>query len=417
MDKFVIEGGHRLEGSVRVGGAKNATLPIMAASLLVEGETRLHNVPRLRDVDSMAEMLEVLGATVQRDGSSMVIDTTDVNRFEAPYELVRRMRASIYVLGPLTARLGEARVSLPGGCAWGHRPVDLHVRGMASLGAEVTLEHGYIHTKSSRLRGGSIHFDVVSVGATANVMMAAVLADGSTTLTNCAREPHVLALGECLQGMGAEIRGLGTGTIEIDGVDSLRPTEFTIIPDTIEAGTFAVAAVITHGDLELQGVCGADCRSIFDRLEASGATIDVTGDVARVRSTGRPGRQDIRTAPHPGFPTDMQAQLMALLAVADGTSSIVEGIYPDRFTHVPELRRMGADIRVTQNTAIVHGVESLQGAPVMATDLRASAAMVLAGLVAEGETTVRRVYHIDRGYEQIEKKLAALGAQIRRASD
>ncbi len=422
MDAFVIEGGRRLEGELRVSGSKNAALPILAATLLADGVSVIHNVPGLRDLQSMIELLESMGVEVSRSGTTVEVDPSGLKSAEAPYELVRKMRASIYVLGPLLARHGHARVSLPGGCAWGPRPVNLHIEGMRSLGAAIELDHGYIDARAEELRGAHIVLDVVSVGASANLLLAASRARGVTVIENAAREPHIVALGGFLARMGARIEGLGSDTLRIEGVDRLRGAEFSIRPDYIEAGTLAVAAAITDGDLTIRDFPLADCHPSVGLLEAAGARIDRIDEGAergtvRVRRAGKLRALSVTTAPHPGFPTDMQAQLMALSSVAEGTSVITEAIYPDRFTHVPELRRMGARITLRGNVAVVEGATSLAGAPVMATDLRASAAMVLAGLIAEGETTVRRVYHIDRGYEAIERKLAAVGARIRRVAD
>lgn len=417
MDYFVIEGGRPLSGTVPIGGAKNAVLPLMTAALLAPGRHVFHNVPLLRDVDTMARVLEVLGARCQRTDHSLLVDTTDVSSVEAPYDLVRTMRASVYVLGPLLARYGHARVSLPGGCAWGPRPVDLHIRGMEMLGAEVTLEHGYIVANAERLRGASIHHAVTSVGATGNIMMAAALAEGVTVIDNAACEPEITALGEYLVQMGARIRGLGTTRVEIEGVRDLTPGEVSVIPDRIEAGTFLVAGAITGSTIRLRHVNTDHLTAVIRVLEAMGSRI--VGDNHDLVVSG-PERSDagtVETEPFPGFPTDMQAQVMALASIARGTSTITETIYHDRFTHVPELNRLGADIRVDGNVATIHGVRHLSGATVMATDLRASAALILAALCAEGETTIRRIYHIDRGYENIEEKLAALGASVRRGRE
>ncbi len=419
MDRFVIEGGRPLRGELRLSGSKNAALPMLAAALLADGESVLHNVPALRDVESMIELLGSMGARLARSGTTVTVDPSPLATAEAPYELVRKMRASIYVLGPLLARFGRARVSLPGGCAWGPRPVDLHIEGMRELGATIELDHGYIDARATSLKGKRIVLDVVSVGASANLMMAASLAEGTTVIVNAAREPHISSLGSFLRAMGARVEGLGTDAITIEGVASLSPAEHTIRPDYIEAGTMTIAAAMTGGDLLLRDFPVADCQPTTALLGDAGVSIErVDGDEAlgtvRVRRRGSLNAVSVTTAPHPGFPTDMQAQLMAMLALGGGTSVITEAIYPDRFSHVPELRRMGARIELRGNVAVVEGVERLAGAPVMATDLRASAAMVLAGLVAEGETILRRVYHIDRGYEVIEKKLRSVGAEIRR---
>ncbi|MAE70357.1 MAG: UDP-N-acetylglucosamine 1-carboxyvinyltransferase [Gemmatimonadetes bacterium] len=419
MDRFVIEGGRPLRGELRVSGSKNAALPMLAAALLADGESVLHNVPALRDVDSMIELLGSMGARVTRSGTTVTIDPAPLATAEAPYEFVRKMRASIYVLGPLLARFGRARVSLPGGCAWGPRPVDLHIEGMRTLGAAIELDHGYIDARATSLLGKRIVLDVVSVGATANLMMAACLAEGTTSIVNAAREPHISALGSFLVEMGAQIQGLGTDVVTIEGVARLSPAEHSVRPDYIEAGTMAIASAVTGGDLLLRDFPMEDCRPMMALLGDSGVSLervdrDEAVETVRIRRRGPLSAVSVTTAPHPGFPTDMQAQLMAMLALGSGTSVITEAIYPDRFSHVPELRRMGARIELHGNVAVVEGVERLAGAPVMATDLRASAAMVLAGLVAEGETILRRVYHIDRGYEAIEKKLRSVGAEIRR---
>ncbi len=423
MDQFVIVGGVPLRGEIEVGGSKNAALPMLAAALLADGCTTIRNVPRLRDVQSMLALLESMGVQSRYSGHTVVLDSSTLRLAEAPYELVRKMRASIYVLGPLLARFGYARVSLPGGCAWGPRPIDLHLRGLEALGARIALRHGYVEARAERLRGSRIVLDVVSVGATANLLMAASLAAGTTVIENAAREPHIVALGEMLRAMGAPIDGLGTHTITIEGQSSLRGVEVNNRPDYIEAGTLAVAAVITGGDLHLTSFPLEDCRPSLAVLEEAGGVIEPLKSAAgeskvRVRRAAAGLRAvSLTTAPHPGFPTDMQAQMMALLTIAPGTSLITEGIYADRFSHVPELRRMGAEIALRSNVAVIQGRPGLAGAPVMATDLRASAAMVLAALVAEGETRIRRVYHIDRGYEAIEKKLARLGARIQRVQE
>jgi UDP-N-acetylglucosamine 1-carboxyvinyltransferase len=417
MDKIVIEGGERLEGVVHVSGAKNATLPVMAATLLAPGVYQLTNAPSLVDVRTMGKMLGVLGAEVEHHDHSITINTANCCTHEAPYELVKQMRASIFVLGPLLARHGKARVSLPGGCAWGPRPVDFHIRAMQDLGARVELEHGYIVAECDRLRGNTVHFDTPSVGATENTMMAASVADGTTIIENAAREPEIGAVGDFLRSMGAVIEGDGTDRITIHGVDELHAADAAIIPDRIEAGTFMVAAAITGGDVLLTGVRKEHCSAVIMKLKETGAVITEEELGLRVQGPVWAQAVNVTTAPYPGFPTDMQAQFMALMSVADGSSVITDTIYADRFAHVPELNRLGANINVDRNVAVVTGVKSLSGAKVMATDLRASAALILAGLVAEGWTKVSRVYHIDRGYESIEKKLAALGAKIERVRE
>lgn len=414
MDRLIVRGGARLAGEVRISGAKNAALPMMAATLLAPGQFRLRNVPDLVDVKTMAHVLRVLGARVEHENHTLVIDTTGSSYHEAPYELVRTMRASVCVLGPVLARHGRARVSLPGGCAWGPRPVDFHIRAMQELGATVEIEHGYIVAEAPRLRGARIHFETSSVGATENAMMAAVTADGTTVLENAAREPEVGALAELLRAMGGRVEGDGTGTITIEGVSSLHEADVEVVPDRIEAGTFMVAAAITGGDVLLRGARRDHMSSLVVKLTEAGAEVGDAQGGLRVVGPLWPHSVNVTTAPYPGFPTDMQAQAMALMTVADGTSVITETIYADRFSHAPELRRLGADITLDRNVAIVTGVKRLSGASVMATDLRASAALILAGLVAEGETEISRVYHIDRGYEAIERKLAALGAQVQR---
>jgi UDP-N-acetylglucosamine 1-carboxyvinyltransferase len=414
MDKLRITGGRPLRGAVAISGAKNAALPVMAATLLVPGVHRLRNVPRLRDTRTFARVLELLGAKVAFDGNLCTIDSAGVNSMEAPYELVKTMRASIYVLAPLLARFGAARVSLPGGCAWGPRPVNLHLSGLQAMGAALDIEHGYIVGRNVKLKGATFAFDVVSVGATAQLMMAAVLADGTTVLENVAIEPDITALGEVLVACGARIEGLGTRQLSIRGVRSLQPIDATIIPDRIEAATFAAAAAMTGGQLKLEGVVPAHFDAVLLKLEEAGSTVARAADSVTVIGPARPKAVNVVTQPFPGFPTDMQAQMIAVSAIASGTSVIEDTVYLDRFTHVPELARMGASIELKGNVAVVKGVEGLSGAPVMATDLRASASLVLAGLVAQGETLIDRIYHLDRGYEALETKLGALGARIQR---
>ncbi len=417
MEKIVIEGGRALNGQVEVGGAKNAALPIMAATLLAQGVHTIKNVPRLRDVRTMGRLLELLGARVETQAHTMTIDTTSADSTEAPYELVKTMRASIYVLGPLLARHGKARVSLPGGCAWGPRPVNLHLTGMEELGAGVELDHGYVLAKADKLRGGKVTFDVTSVGATGNVLMASVLAEGTTVIDNAACEPDIVDLAGFLSAMGARIEGAGTKRVTVTGVDSLEPVEYTIIPDRIEAATFMVAGALMGGEVKIAGCRPGHCSAVMAKLEDAGAVLEAGEDYVIVTGAGRPKPVKVTTAPYPGFPTDVQAQAIALAGVASGTSTITDTIYLDRFTHVPELVRLGADIDLDGNVAVVRGVESLSGAPVMATDIRASAALILAGLRAEGRTDVSRIYHIDRGYEAIESKLTALGAGIWREDE
>ncbi len=412
MDKIVIEGGRRLEGTVSISGAKNAALPILAASLLTDGTCRFTNVPALRDITSIIQLLQSLGARVERQADEVVVNAASLASSEAPYDLVRKMRASILVLGPLLARLQHARVSLPGGCAIGARPINLHLKGLALLGAEIDLQHGYVEARAKRLRGAEIYFDTVSVTGTENLLMAAALAEGVTVLRNAAREPEVVALAEVLNRMGAQIEGAGTAVIKIEGVDRLNSVEATIIPDRIEAGTFMVAAALTSGDVTLTGCEGEHLGAVCDKLVQAGARIDQASGRIRVQGVRPIESLDIRTQTYPGFPTDMQAQFMVLMSVAKGQSIIAETIFENRFIHVSELKRLGADIVVSGDTAVIRGQSALSGAPVMASDLRASASLILAGLVAEGVTEVSRVYHLDRGYERIETKLQQLGASI-----
>jgi len=417
MDKFVIYGRTVLKGEVEISGSKNAALPIMAASLLASGIYRIHNIPRLRDVRTMAHLLRIIGAKVDFENHSMTIDTSRTDFPEAPYELVKTMRASIYVLGPLLARFGKARVSLPGGCAWGPRPVDLHLKGMEALGAKLKLEQGYIIARARRLNGAHIYLDVPSVGATGNIMMAATLAEGTTIIENAAEEPEIVNLGEFLIAMGAHISGLGTKFIRIEGEKKLQSTDFTIIPDRIETGTFLVAGLITGGEVLVKNSNPQHLHEVLAKLREAGAMLEVDGDKIYLKSTGIIKPTNVTTAVYPGYPTDMQAQWIALMSLAQGGSVVTDTIYPDRFTHVPELQRLGADIVLKNNSAFVRGVKKLTGAPVTSTDLRASASLVLAALAAEGRSDVHRVYHIDRGYESIEKKLQQLGARISREDD
>jgi UDP-N-acetylglucosamine 1-carboxyvinyltransferase len=419
LNKLHIEGGAKLEGDVRISGAKNATLPILAATLLAEEPVVIANVPHLRDVTTTIELLARMGVTVTMDERMHIeVDSTTLREPFAPYELVRTMRASILVLGPMLARFGRADVSLPGGCAIGARPVDLHVAGLTALGADITIEDGYIKARADRLRGARLVLDTVTVTGTENLMMAAVLAEGRTTIENAAREPEVADLAACLNQMGARISGAGTDTIVIDGVDAVGGTRYTVLPDRIEAGTYLVAAAVTGGCVRVTSVRPDHLDAICAKLQDAGAHIETGADWVRLDMGGaRPRSVDLRTAPYPAFPTDMQAQFTALNAVAEGVGTISETIFENRFMHVLELQRMGAHIRLEGNTAVIQGVERLNGAPVMATDLRASASLVLAGLVAEGTTVVDRIYHIDRGYECIEEKLSGLGANIRRVPD
>jgi len=418
MDKLIIEGGATLKGRVKVSGAKNAALPIIAATLLAPGKNIIGNVPRLRDISTMSKLLETMGVTVERDGDSLKINASSVSNPTAPYELVKTMRASVLVLGPLVACCKEAIVSLPGGCAIGARPIDLHLKGLEALGAEVKLEHGYVHAKAKRLKGAKFVFDIATVTGTENIMMAAVLAEGKTILENAAREPEVEDLAKALISMGARITGAGTDTIVIEGVSSLQPVNgYKVMPDRIEAATFLCAAAITNGDLLVSNAIPEHVEAVTGKLTETGSEISFEEGGIRVRGPETVRAADVRTMPFPGFPTDMQAQIMALLSVADGLSVISETIFENRFMHVSELVRLGADIVVEGRSAVVRGVKYLDGAPVMATDLRASASLVLAGLRARGLTEVSRIYHLDRGYESIEKKLETLGARITRTRE
>lgn len=416
MDKFVIQGGKPLAGTIAISGAKNASLALMPATLLAGGTYHLTNTPNLRDVWSMSRLLGAMGVFCELNGNDLFVDSSTVTSFEAPYEHVKTMRASFYVLGPLLGRFGQAKVSLPGGCAWGPRPVDLHLKGMEKLGASIDLEAGYVVAKSpgERLHGAKIHFDISSVGATGNVLMAAVLARGATRITNAALEPEITALARMLVKMGARIEGIGTTTLEIEGVDELKPVDEETIPDRIEAGTYLIAAAMTGGKITVTNVNPYHLTAVIAKLEEAGCVIDVNSDSIELRMEGEPKPVDNTTAVYPGFPTDLQAQWMAFMMTAPGVSHITDTIYHDRFKHVPELQRLGADITVTDNSAVVIGGAKLSGASVMSTDLRASASLILAGLVAEGRSEVLRIYHIDRGYESIEKKLQSLGADIRR---
>ncbi|WP_374381360.1 UDP-N-acetylglucosamine 1-carboxyvinyltransferase [Thermomonas sp.] len=416
MQKIVVQGGQRLEGEVRISGAKNAVLPILCATLLADAPVRITNVPRLHDVLTTAKLLAGLGAGVVHEGDVLSVDPRSVDRHVAPYELVKTMRASVLVLGPLLARFGDAEVSLPGGCAIGSRPVDLHIKGLQALGAEIVVDHGFIKARSDgRLKGARHVFELVSVGATENVMMAAALAEGTTVLENAAMEPEIVDLADCLNAMGARVRGAGTHTVTIEGVASLGACEHAVVADRIETGTFLVAAAMTGGRIVATHARPDTLDVVLDKLREAGAEVTTDGDLISLDMHGkRPRAVNITTAPHPAFPTDMQAQFMALDCIADGVGVVNETIFENRFMHVNELLRLGADIRVDGHTAVVRGVPQLSGAPVMATDLRASASLILAGLVADGETVIDRIYHLDRGYENIEAKLSALGARIRR---
>ena len=412
MEQLKIRGGKPLHGEVAISGAKNAVLPILATTLLVAGETIIDNVPRLRDVHTFIKVLNAMGAKAAFTGDNQVtVDASHITNPEAPYELVKTMRASILVLGPLLARFGQGRVSLPGGCAIGARPVDQHIKGMQALGAHIDIHEGYIEA-SGKLRGSRFLMDVVTVTGTENLLMAAALAEGTTILGNAACEPEVSDLAHCLNAMGAKISGIGTTTLTIEGVRALKPARYATLPDRIETGTHLIAAAITGGDIITRHTRPDLLEAVLEKLEAAGAEITRGDDHIRLVQRGRPRAVSIRTAPFPAFPTDMQAQFMALNTIAQGTATIIETIFENRFMHVPELARMGADITIEGHTATVHGVEKLSGAPVMATDLRASACLVLAALAAEGESTIDRIYHLDRGYDAIEKKLSALGADI-----
>ena len=414
MDKIVIQGGRVLKGEVKISGAKNAALPILISSLLTDGWNTYSNVPDLKDIQSTKLLLSSLGASIESDGDCIKINGGGMCNHEASYDLVRKMRASILVLGPLLARLKKARVSLPGGCAIGARPINLHLKGLARLGAVIELKHGYVEASADHLKGNDIYLDISTVTGTENLMMAAVLAKGVTVLRNAAREPEVVALADTLIKMGAKITGAGTSAITIEGVSSLKPVSVSIIPDRIEAGTFMVSAALTQGDVTLLNCEPDHLEAVMHKLRLSGAQVTVEDKSIRVQGPDEIASIDVKTLPYPGFPTDMQAQFMVLMSVAKGFSIISETIFENRFIHVSELKRMGADIKILGDTAMITGVPSLSGAPVMASDLRASASLILAGLSAVGTTEINRVYHLDRGYETIEKKFAQLGAAIKR---
>jgi UDP-N-acetylglucosamine 1-carboxyvinyltransferase len=415
VDLIAVQGGRRLVGDIPISGAKNAALPLLASALLSEEECVLTNVPRLRDVSTTLSLLRHLGASAQDDGAGTVsVTARTLSSADAPYELVKTMRASILVLGPLVARCGEARVALPGGCAIGARPVNLHLSGLERMGAEVSIDHGYIRVKAGTLRGARIALDLPSVTGTENLLMAATLADGTTTIEHAAREPEIVDLANALIARGAKIQGAGTDVITVDGVSSLRGGRYRVMPDRIETGTYLAAAAITGGDVFLRGAVGAHLEAVLAKLREAGVDVRSEGDGLRVARRDPLRGVDVTTAPYPGFPTDMQAQMMALLCVANGASVLTETVFENRMTHVAELQRMGASIRVEGNHAVVRGVPRLSGAPVMASDLRASAGLVVAGLAAEGETLISRVYHLDRGYERMEEKLTRVGAVIRR---
>ncbi|KON81003.1 UDP-N-acetylglucosamine 1-carboxyvinyltransferase [Azoarcus sp. PA01] len=416
MDKLLIEGGVRLAGEAAISGAKNAALPILCAALLTREPMTFTNVPQLNDIDTLLNLLGQMGVKVSRDNAMVTLDASAIDNPVAPYEMVKTMRASILVLGPLVARCGEARVSLPGGCAIGARPVDQHIKGLQAMGAQVTVEHGYVHAVVPRLRGARLFTDMVTVTGTENLMMAACLADGETVIENAAREPEIVDLANCLVAMGARISGAGTDVIRIRGVDRLNGATHRIMPDRIETGTYLCAAAATGGEIRLTRTSTAYLDAVVDKLMDAGCDVVAERDAIRLKAPARLTSVNIRTSPYPAFPTDMQAQFMAINAVASGAAMIRETIFENRFMHAVELQRLGADIRIDGNTAVVQGIERLQGATVMATDLRASASLVIAGLVAEGETLIERIYHLDRGYERLEEKLAALGAHVRRVA-
>ena len=417
MDKLIIKGGRRLKGDVTVSGSKNASLPIFVSTILAPGLNEIGNVPFLRDINTTIKVLESLGAHVEGNGHQVRIDSSGINSHEATYDLVKTMRASVLVLGPLLARFGQARVSLPGGCAIGARPINLHLKGLQALGAEITLEHGYVEARAKRLKGARINFDISTVGGTEHLMMAAATAQGETVLENAAREPEIVDLANVLNLMGAHVDGAGTDTIRIQGVSELAPVSYSVMPDRIEAGTFMIAAAITGGDVRIRNMKLEHLDALVFKLQDTGVEITSRDNVVRVKGPRKLKSVNIKTRPYPGFPTDMQAQFMALMCLAEGASVISENIFENRFLHVSELLRFGADITIEGNTATVKGVKKLSGAPVMATDLRASASLILAGLASDNTTEVSRIYHLDRGYESIEKKLAGLGADIVRVKE
>jgi len=417
MDKIIIEGGRPLKGEVRISGSKNAALPILVSSLLTDGWNTYSNVPDLRDIQSITLLLETLGARTETENNTVRINAGGLDNHEAPYDLVRKMRASILVLGPLVARLKKARVSLPGGCAIGARPINLHLKGLSALGASIELKHGYVEASADRLRGNEIYFDFPTVTGTENLMMAAVLADGVTVLGNAACEPEIVALADVLNKMGADIQGAGSSVITIKGVSSLQPVSVSVIPDRIETGTFMIAAALTKGDITLVGCEPNHLEAVIHKLRRTGAGIELKEKSVYVTGPDTINSIDVKTLPYPGFPTDLQAQFMVLMSVARGLSIISETVFENRFIHVSELKRIGADITISGNNAVIKGVSALSGAPVMATDLRASASLILAGLAARGKTEVSRVYHLDRGYEAIEKKFAGVGAAIKRVKE
>lgn len=417
MDKFLIKGGTKVVGDVTISGAKNAALPLLAGMILAETPTTLTNVPTLKDVETLIDLIAGMGITIHKNGDTVTCDTSTINNYYAPYELVKTMRASILVLAPLLARFGQAEVSLPGGCAIGSRPVDQHLKALEAMGAEIVVENGYVKAKTpegGRLKGCHFTFDMVTVGGTENTIMAAVLADGITHLENCAREPEVVDLARMLVKMGAKIEGIGTAYMTITGVEKLNGCEYSVVPDRIETGSYLALAMMTQGDVTARKTDASIMQVVLNKFSEMGAEVTIGEDWIRVKMDKRPTAVDIRTLPHPAFPTDMQAQLMTVCAIAEGTSTIIENIFENRYMHVPELNRLGANISVDGHTAVVKGVEKLKSAPVMATDLRASMSLVMAGVCAEGETMIENIYHIDRGYENVEEKLRGLGVQIER---
>lgn len=415
MSKFIIEGRRKLSGKVKVSSAKNAVLPVLAATLLTQGESVIEDVPKLEDVNVMKEVITALGAKCTQKEKKFIINSADINSFEAPYELVRKMRASFLVMGPLLARFGKAKISMPGGCAIGSRPIDLHLKGFSALGAKINLGHGYVEATADQLVGTTIYLDFPSVGATENIMMAAVLAEGHTVIENAAKEPEIVDLANFLNSMGAKIRGAGTDIIKIEGVKELKGISYTVIPDRIEAGTYLVAGAITGSEIIVENVLSEHLKPVIAKLMECGCKIYEEEDKILIIGNERPNPVDIKTMPYPGFPTDMQAQMMAYLTLCKGTSMVIETVFENRFMHVEELKRMGAKIKIEGRSAVIEGVEKLTGAPVKATDLRAGAALIIAGLAADGVTEVLNSYHVDRGYENIIEKLSSLGARIERA--
>ena len=416
MDRFIVNGGNQISGKVDISGAKNSVLPLMTAALLVDGKTTINSVPNLRDTKTMMRLLEIIGAEVSFKANSISINASKINNLEAPYDLVKTMRASFYVLGPLLARFGEVRVSLPGGCAWGPRPVDFHLKGLEKLGAKISLESGYILAKAKHLYGNKICFDFPSVGATGNILMASVLAKGETCIENAAKEPEIVQLCEVLNDMGASISGIGSDKLIINGVDNLDSIDIDVIPDRIEAGTYLIAGAVM-GDITLNNCSPKHLENFIDKLKLAGANISSTENSISINKIDSINPVDVTTEVYPGFPTDLQAQWMVFMSVANGRSSVIDTVYHDRFTHIPELNRLGADIRLNENKAEINGVKKLIGAQVMSTDIRASAALILGAIIAKGRTEISRVYHIDRGYDSIEKKFKSLGVDIVRINE